>query len=152
MTAARAIDGDLATEVVQVGATRHQLHFFATMSLTGRGRSSRLRNDSWRIRRSKSRHVDGRLQRQTSDTSSLCRSFSSCTRPPSPHYEGNYEEYQEYNEEDLCDPRGVRGDTSEAEYGCDESDDQEENCPSKHLITPAKHLAKESYGPTAATR
>ena len=61
--------------------------------------------------------------------------ITSRTRPPSSHYEGNHKEDQEDHEQDLCDPRGVGGDTPETEYGCDECDDQEDKCPSKHLIT-----------------
>lgn len=58
----------------------------------------------------------------------LVRSSSSCA-----HYGGDYKQNKEDEEQDLRDPSGGSGDTSETKHCSDYCDDQKDQGPTKHV-------------------
>jgi hypothetical protein len=59
--------------------------------------------------------------------------LSTLTTSLSPPQERDEGKNQEYEEQDLRDPRGTRGNTTEAQNGRDDGDDEENHCVVKHL-------------------
>jgi len=57
--------------------------------------------------------------------------------------EGSDEHHQEHNKENLGDARGGACDTTEAQYGGDDGNDQEGNCPAQHGDSPYAFLFSE---------
>ncbi|CAI8714122.1 hypothetical protein EMIT0215P_110074 [Pseudomonas serboccidentalis] len=61
---------------------------------------------------------------------------SSLTSAATAKEEGRDEHHQEHDKENLGDTRGGARDTTEAQYGGDDGNDQECNCPAQHGDSP----------------